>query len=96
MEQIRAERDRLEQYTRDQHARLSKLRELMLSEKAAGEKELAVDKLEPLAQVPRALCYGDLAKLPEWDPLRNGPRFQKLLSDVKPIPIVNRSQVENN
>jgi hypothetical protein len=61
-----------------------------------GEKELAVDQLESFAQVPRALYYGDLAKLPEWDPLRNDPRFQKLLSDLKPIPIVNRSQVENN
>jgi serine/threonine protein kinase/tetratricopeptide (TPR) repeat protein len=61
-----------------------------------GEKELAIEQLESLAQVPRALYYGDLAKLPEWDPLRNDPRFQKLLSDLKPIPIVNRSQVGNN
>src|SRR5438128_485072 len=45
-DQIKAERERLEQYTREQHARLSKLRELMLSEKAAAEKDLAVRKEE--------------------------------------------------
>jgi hypothetical protein len=37
-----------------------------------------------------------LAKLPEWDSLRDEPRFQKLLSDLKPIPVVNRSQVGNH
>jgi hypothetical protein len=62
----------------------------------AGEKELAVEQLESLAQVPRALYYGDLAKLPDWDPLRNDPRFQKLLSDLKPIPIVNHLELEKN
>jgi hypothetical protein len=62
----------------------------------AGERELAMDQLESLAEVPRALYYGDLAKLPEWDPLRYEPRFQKLLSDLKPIPIVNRTEVGNN
>jgi hypothetical protein len=62
----------------------------------AGERELAMEQLESLAEVPRALYYGDLAKLPEWDPLRYEPRFQKLLSDLKPIPIVNRTEVGNN
>ena len=56
----------------------------------AGERELALEQLETLARVPRALTYGDLAKLPEWDPLRNNPRFQRLLSEVKqPIPIAD-------
>jgi serine/threonine protein kinase/Tfp pilus assembly protein PilF len=55
----------------------------------AGEAELAIDQLQTLVQVPGALTCGDLA-MPEWDPLRNEPRFQKLLSDLKPIPIVNR------
>ena len=62
----------------------------------AGEKELAIEQLESLAQVPRALYYGELAKDPDWDPLRNDPRFQKLLSELKPIPIVNRSELGNN
>jgi hypothetical protein len=56
-----------------------------------GEHETAIKLLESLEQTPGALVYGDLAKLPEWNPLRNDPRFQKILSELKPIPIVNRS-----
>ena len=51
LEQIRAERDRLEKYTQEQHARLSKLRELLISEKAGREKELAARKEELDRQV---------------------------------------------
>jgi tetratricopeptide (TPR) repeat protein len=55
-----------------------------------GERELAMKQLEDFQAVPRALTYGDLAHLPEWDDLRNEPRFQKLLSNLKqPIPIKN-------
>jgi serine/threonine protein kinase len=61
----------------------------------AGEKELAIKQLESLEQVPRALTYGDLA-MPDWDPLRSDPRFQKVVSQMKPIPIVNRSEGARN
>jgi TolB-like protein len=61
----------------------------------AGENELAIQQLELLKQVPRALTYGDFAKLPEWDPLRSDPRFQELLSQLKPIPIVNQWEQAN-
>jgi serine/threonine protein kinase/predicted Zn-dependent protease len=54
-----------------------------------GERELAMKQLEDLQAVPRALDYGELAHLPEWDDLRNEPRFQKLLSNLNPIPIKN-------
>lgn len=58
----------------------------------SGEKELAIRQLESLKDVPRALTFGELAKSPDWDPLRDEPRFQKLESDLKPIPIVNRGE----
>lgn len=59
----------------------------------AGEQELAIRQLESLESVPRALMYGDLAKSPDWDPLRSNPRFEQLLSRLKkPIPIVNRPE----
>ncbi|MBV8276265.1 MAG: hypothetical protein JO170_13545, partial [Verrucomicrobia bacterium] len=59
----------------------------------AGQNELAIQQLETLKQIPRALVYGDFAKLPDWDSLRNEPRFQKLLSELKPIPIANRTAI---
>ena len=62
----------------------------------AGERELAMEQLESLVEVPRALNYGELAKMAEWDSLRNDPRFQKLLAELKPIPIVNRSELGEN
>jgi serine/threonine protein kinase len=58
----------------------------------AGERELALEQLEALEQVPRGLAYGDLAKSPEWNSLRDEQRFQRLLIAIKqPIPILNRS-----
>ena len=58
----------------------------------AGEPELAIEQLESLEQVPRALTYGDLT-MADWDQLRSDPRFQKVVSQLKPIPIVNRSEL---
>jgi hypothetical protein len=62
----------------------------------AGETKLAIKQIEALEEVPRALPYGDLAKLPDWDALRSEPRFQKVLSELKPIPIANRSDLAKN
>jgi hypothetical protein len=56
-----------------------------------GERESALKQLEALELVPRALDYGDLHNSRDWEPLRNDSRFQKLLSELKPIPIGNRS-----
>jgi serine/threonine protein kinase len=61
----------------------------------AGEHELAIKQLESLEQIPRALTYGDLA-MPDWDPLRYDPRFQKVVSQMKPIPMVNGSEGARN
>jgi serine/threonine protein kinase len=56
-----------------------------------GEKEMAIEQLQSLKEVPRALTFGDLSKSPDWDQLRGDPRFQNLLSEMKPIPILNGS-----
>ena len=63
----------------------------------AGEIDSTIKVLETLTEVPGGLRYGELAKMPEWDPLRNDPRFQKLLSELKnPIPIANRAESSNS
>jgi adenylate cyclase len=44
-----------------------------------GEPDLALDRLEFLLSVPSLLSYGRLRFDPQLDPLRDHPRFQKLL-----------------
>jgi hypothetical protein len=57
-----------------------------------GEKNLALEQLEALQNVPNGLTYGDVSKSPTWDALRWEPRFQKLLAGLAPIPIENRGE----
>jgi hypothetical protein len=49
-----------------------------------GDKGRALDQLENLAKIPNGLPYGDLRFHPEWDPLRQEPRFQKILEFLQP------------
>jgi len=44
-----------------------------------GEPDLALDQLEPLLRVPYYLSPGWLRIDPTFDPLRQHPRFQRLL-----------------
>jgi serine/threonine protein kinase/tetratricopeptide (TPR) repeat protein len=48
----------------------------------AGEPEKALDNLEPLLRIPYFLSPGWLKIDPSFDPLRNNPRFQKLVAGV--------------
>jgi eukaryotic-like serine/threonine-protein kinase len=48
----------------------------------AGEPEKALDTLEPLLRVPYLLSPGWLKIDPTFDPVRNNPRFQKLVTGV--------------
>ena len=57
-----------------------------------GEKELALQQLEALENIPCGISYGYLNKLPTWDALRAEPRFEKLLANLGPIPITNRDE----
>jgi tetratricopeptide (TPR) repeat protein len=53
----------------------------------AGDKELALQQLEAGLRVPQAseiLSYGSLKLLPFWDPLRDDPRFEKIVASLAP------------
>jgi serine/threonine-protein kinase len=49
----------------------------------AGEHETALKLLESLASIPSFMSYGYLRYEPALDPLREYPRFQRLLADKK-------------
>ena len=53
----------------------------------ADEPNLAFEQLNMVIHVPsHGMClnYGDLKTSPNWDPLRNDPRFDKLLAELAP------------
>jgi hypothetical protein len=51
-----------------------------------GDKDLACEQLALAIRRPSDLSYGQLKLLPYWDPLRNDPRFEKILEEAhKPI-----------
>jgi serine/threonine protein kinase len=49
-----------------------------------NEGDLAFQELAVSAKIPGGVSYGDLKLDPCWDPLRNDPRFDKLLAELAP------------
>jgi len=51
-----------------------------------GEKELACEHMEKATGVSGSglLTYGQLKLLPQWDPLRGDPRFEKIVASLAP------------
>jgi serine/threonine protein kinase len=49
-----------------------------------GQIDEAFGKLETLVRAPFGIYYGQLKKDPAWDPLRQDPRFEKLLAELAP------------
>lgn len=49
-----------------------------------NELDLAFEKLSSLAKLPDGFFYGELKRDPEWEPLRQDPRYEKLLAEFAP------------
>jgi serine/threonine-protein kinase len=49
-----------------------------------GDNDLACDQLAIAIRPPSRLTYGQLKLLPFWDPLRNDPRFEKIVASLAP------------
>jgi TolB-like protein/predicted Ser/Thr protein kinase/Tfp pilus assembly protein PilF len=64
------------------------VRNLALIYALTGERNLAIEQLEIVVKIPAGPSYGELRFNPVWDPLRDDPRFEKLLAEsAKPIPL---------
>jgi tetratricopeptide (TPR) repeat protein len=57
------------------------LRNLAITYAWAGEKDLAIKQLEEVMQIYCPISYGQLRLHPWWDPLRDDPRFEKLVAE---------------
>ncbi len=51
-----------------------------------GEKKLACEHMEKARGLSGSglLTYGQLKLLPQWDPLRGDPRFEKIVASLAP------------
>lgn len=50
-----------------------------------GEPSRALDVLESVARIPNVTNYGSLKLDETWDPLRQEPRFQKIVASLGPL-----------
>jgi len=49
-----------------------------------GEKDLAFEQLTIAAKLSGSFSYGELRLHPYWDPLRDDPRFEKIVASIAP------------
>jgi hypothetical protein len=49
-----------------------------------GDNDFACEQLASALRYPSPLSYGELKLLPFWDPLRNDPRFEKIIASLAP------------
>jgi TolB-like protein len=49
-----------------------------------GDLDLAFETLGSLTKIPYGIFYGDLKRDPRWEPLRQDPRYEKLLAELAP------------
>ena len=49
-----------------------------------GEKDLALERLDVVSKLPCGPSYGQLRLDPEWDSLRENPRFEKIVASLAP------------
>jgi TolB-like protein len=62
------------------------LRNLAITYAWTGEKDLAIEQLQEVVRIPGPISYGQLRLHPWWDPLRDDPRFDKLVAESqKPV-----------
>jgi serine/threonine-protein kinase len=59
------------------------LRNLAITYAWAGETDLAIKQLEELLPLFSPISYGQLRLHPWWDPLRDDPRFEKIVEEAK-------------
>ena len=59
------------------------LRNLAITYAWVGEKDLAIKQLEELLPLYGPISYGQLRLHPWWDPLRDDPRFEKIIEEAK-------------
>ena len=50
----------------------------------AGEKDLALERLDVVSKLPNGPSYGELRLDLEWDALRGDPRFEKIVASLAP------------
>jgi TolB-like protein/predicted Ser/Thr protein kinase/Flp pilus assembly protein TadD len=49
-----------------------------------GEPDLAIKQLESSARMPAGVRYAEIRLDPHWDPIRDDPRFQKIVASLAP------------